>query len=228
MTTTTTTTTTVALSNGERLAVAARWRGHTLCIHAPIRDNAETATRGVWIVSDWVTGLRAGTFRGPLRDAVKLARVWDEPFAVALAESRSLAQWPQRLAWQRQCDGFANSAAGFIQSATRLAPSSLRAYGMNRLRLRLLNPVRLRNGRNVSHGSGNATDSIRQPVRLRRRIQTGLRRIRTRRRRERSPNRSRSTAAPRCRMRAPNAARAKRRPLRTMATAASNSRQRQP
>ena len=45
-----------------------------LCIHAPIRDNAETATRGVWIVSDWVTGLRAGTFRGPLRDAVKLAR----------------------------------------------------------------------------------------------------------------------------------------------------------
>ena len=112
---TTTTATTVALSNGERLAVAARWRGHTLCIHAPIRDNAETATRGVWIVSDWVTGLRAGTFRGPLRDAVKLARLWDEAFAVALAESRSLAQWPQRLAWQRQCDGF-DPATGPVAS----------------------------------------------------------------------------------------------------------------
>jgi hypothetical protein len=105
-TTTTTTTATVSVANGERVAVSPRWAGRALMVHGPVRDNVETTARGVWIVSDAGTGLRAGTFRGPLRDAVKLARVWDDAFADALSASPSLAQWSQRLAWQRQCDGF--------------------------------------------------------------------------------------------------------------------------
>jgi hypothetical protein len=117
-TTTTTTTARVALATGCRVDVPTRWRGHALCIHAPIKDGAATVARGVWVVSSVEYGYSAGTFRGPLRDAVRLARLWDDAFAVALANAPrvgagvpSLRDWPQRLAWQRQCDGF-ESATG--------------------------------------------------------------------------------------------------------------------
>lgn len=100
----------VPLTANRVAVVSPRWHGRALMVHAPIVDGAETLRRGVWIVAHQGTGLSAGAFRGPLRDAVKLARLWDAAFADAVSvdangAARSLAQWPQRRAWSRQCAG---------------------------------------------------------------------------------------------------------------------------
>lgn len=89
-----------------------RWRGAALCVHAPIRDGVPTPTRGVWTITAHAYGYAAGTYRGPLRDAVALARLWDGAFADALAAAPrdacgipSLSRWPQARAWSRQVSG---------------------------------------------------------------------------------------------------------------------------
>ena len=113
------TTITVPCCNGtETATVATRWHGRALAVHSPLtipKDGPAFAekVRGVWTISAVCCGLRAGTFRGPLRDAVALARLWDDAFAAALAGSTfdnpaSLRDWPQRQAWSRQCDRFNN------------------------------------------------------------------------------------------------------------------------
>lgn len=113
-TTTTTTTARVALATGCRVDVPAKWMGRALCIHAPIKDRAATTTRGVWVVSSVEYGYSAGTFRGPLRDAVRIARLWDAAFAVALATAPrvgagvpSLRDWPLSPVWADQITGAA-------------------------------------------------------------------------------------------------------------------------
>lgn len=98
---------TLALPDGATMEAPARWRGRALAVHAPIRDGkVVTASRGVWGITGYVHGLSAGIFRGPLRDAVKLARLWDDAFAAALPEWRStapsLANWPHVQQWARQ------------------------------------------------------------------------------------------------------------------------------
>jgi hypothetical protein len=85
-----------------------RWQGCALSVHPPIVDGLATLTRGVWAISHTTSGLRAGTFRGTLKRAITLARVWDGAFHAALANQTarlSLADWPQRFAWLSQCDG---------------------------------------------------------------------------------------------------------------------------
>ena len=85
-----------------------RWQGRALSVHPPVVDGLATLTRGVWAITHTVSGLRAGTFHGTLKRAIALARVWDGAFADALANQTaplSLADWPQRAAWQAQCSG---------------------------------------------------------------------------------------------------------------------------
>lgn len=99
-----------------RVDVLPRWRGQALAVHPPIVDGVPTKRRGQWSISAPCCGLRAGTFRGPLRDAVALARLWDDAFADALTGSTfdapaSLRDWPQRQAWARQCERI-NPATG--------------------------------------------------------------------------------------------------------------------
>ena len=100
-------TVTLSFPNGARIEAPARWRGRALAVHAPIdRDGNPTASRGLWIITGHVHGVSAGSFSGPLRDAIKLARVWDDAFAAALPEWRStapsLADWPHAQQWSRQ------------------------------------------------------------------------------------------------------------------------------
>ena len=97
---------------GATVAVVPRWRGAALCIHAPMRDGVPTPTRGVWVVTSTEYGYAAGTFRGPLAAAVKLARLWDGAFGDAFATAPigaagvpTLAEWPQSRAWARQVSG---------------------------------------------------------------------------------------------------------------------------
>ena len=89
--------------------VVPRWRGRALAVHPPTIDCVPTKQRGLWAISATSCGLGAGTFRGPLRDAIALARLWDDAFADAMAGSTpdnpaSLKNWSQRRAWLRQCD----------------------------------------------------------------------------------------------------------------------------
>jgi hypothetical protein len=130
--TTTTTTARVALATGCRVDVPTRWRGRALCIYAPIKDGAATVARGVWVVSSVEYGYSAGTFRGPLRDAVRLARLWDDAFAVALANAPrvgagvpSLRDWPLSPVWGAQVTGAAPAIGPFaaeIREADNGAP----------------------------------------------------------------------------------------------------------
>jgi hypothetical protein len=103
-------TVTLALPDGATIDAPARWRGRALAVHAPVnhvRDGKQT--RGLWVISGRVHGLMAGTFRGPLRDAIALARLWDDAFAAALPETRvtapSLAQWEHARQWSLQVTG---------------------------------------------------------------------------------------------------------------------------
>jgi hypothetical protein len=97
---------------GATVDVVPRWRGAALCIHAPMRDGVPTPTRGVWVVTSTEYGYAAGTYRGPLAAAVKLARLWDAEFGAALdaapigaAGVPTLADWAQSRAWSRQVSG---------------------------------------------------------------------------------------------------------------------------
>ena len=99
-----------ALSTGRRVTVPARWIGRALAVHAPLKDGAPVANpRGAWVIAGRAHGLQAGTYRGPLRDAVKLARAWDSAFADALPADRvtapSLAPWEHAREWGRQLRG---------------------------------------------------------------------------------------------------------------------------
>jgi hypothetical protein len=103
-------TVTLSFPDGARIEAPARWRGRALAVHAPIdRHGNRTASRGLWIITGHVHGLSAGTFRGPLRDAIALARLWDDAFAAALPASRvsapSLAQWEHARQWGLQVTG---------------------------------------------------------------------------------------------------------------------------
>lgn len=88
-----------------RVDVPARWVGRALSVHAPLKGPA----RGVWVISHTASGLSAGTYRGRLPDAVKLARLWDGAFHAVLGDAvdlstRSLDTWPHRQDWLRQVD----------------------------------------------------------------------------------------------------------------------------
>ena len=103
-------TVTLSLPDGATMEAPARWRGRALAVHAPVnhvRDGKQT--RGLWAITGHVHGLSAGTFCGPLRDAIALARLWDDAFAAALPASRvsapSLAQWEHAQQWLRQLSG---------------------------------------------------------------------------------------------------------------------------
>lgn len=97
---------------GATVDVVPRWRGVALCVHPPMRDGVPTPTRGVWVVTSTEYGYAAGTYRGPLAAAVKLATLWDAEFGAALdaapigaAGVPTLADWAQSRAWSRQVNG---------------------------------------------------------------------------------------------------------------------------
>jgi hypothetical protein len=109
---------TVPTTSDRSVDAQPRWQGCALSVHPPIVDGVATLTPGVWAITHTVSGLRAGTFRGTLKRAIALARLWDGAFAAALANQTaplSLADWPQRTAWLRQCEG-ASAVVGPVPS----------------------------------------------------------------------------------------------------------------
>jgi hypothetical protein len=99
---------TLALPDGGTYKAPVRWRGAALAVHAPLELlRVGKQPRGVWCISSSRFGLLAGTYRGKIADAVKLARAWDAAFAAALVGDRcpSLSAWEHAQQWGRQCRG---------------------------------------------------------------------------------------------------------------------------
>lgn len=97
---------------GATVDVVPRWVGAALCVHEPIRDRVPTLTPGTWVITSIAYGYAAGTYRGSLKAAVKLAQAWDAEFKRVLdaaprngAGVPSLAQWDQSREWSRQVSG---------------------------------------------------------------------------------------------------------------------------
>jgi hypothetical protein len=106
------------MPNGDHVDVPARWIGQALAVHAPVSAvRAGRQSRGQWAITGRVHGLSAGIYRGPLRDAVKLARVWDAAFADALPADRVTA--PSLAQWELRRNGFASYAAMRTADRTR-------------------------------------------------------------------------------------------------------------
>lgn len=99
---------TLRRGNGEPVTLPARWIGQALAVHVPIaaHDAGKASRRGEWVISGHVHGYAAGTFRGPLADAIRLARAWDAAFAAALGGDRvtppNLSRWEPAQQWGRQ------------------------------------------------------------------------------------------------------------------------------
>lgn len=77
--------------------VAPVWRGDTLAVHPPYRADGSAPTRGQWVITHTGSGLSAGTFCGAQRDAIKLARLWDDAFAAVTASN--VQTWHLRAQW---------------------------------------------------------------------------------------------------------------------------------
>jgi hypothetical protein len=77
--------------------ITARWCGHALAVHAPFRSDGEPTPRGQWAITHRASGLSVGRFNGSMRNAVRIARLWDGAFeTVTVANSR---QWPLARQW---------------------------------------------------------------------------------------------------------------------------------
>lgn len=88
------------------VTISAVWCGDCLAVHAPIKDNAAIVSRGLWVISDQVSGLSAGVFRGSKVDAIKLAKLWDTAFKDALqTNGGNLSKWGQSRVWGLQLQG---------------------------------------------------------------------------------------------------------------------------
>jgi len=122
----------LACRDGKRVDVAPRWTGRALSVHAPWRENGETS-RGAWAITAHAFGLSAGTFHGPLRDAIRLARLWDVAFNAALltcdhgdgtsaGHRVSLRDWPHAAAWAAQLRGDAPATGPETAEPVRTRP----------------------------------------------------------------------------------------------------------
>jgi hypothetical protein len=92
---------------GDRVETApVRWAGAALAVHKPVTVDGDKPARGHWRITHHASGLSAGTFKGPLADAIKLARAWDATFHAALApqapEALTLKDWTHAQAWAAQ------------------------------------------------------------------------------------------------------------------------------
>lgn len=79
--------------------VAPVWRGRSLVVHPPVTGDGIVATRGVWSITHYPSGLGAAV-RLPIskQNAIALARAWDARFCelTAAADARD---WPHREAF---------------------------------------------------------------------------------------------------------------------------------
>jgi hypothetical protein len=85
--------------------VPAKWIGEALAVHRPIVGfgGKLSKDRCWWNITHIESGLTAGRFQGPMRDAIKLAKAWDLTFRDELSGPEPDAKgWARKDQWTRQ------------------------------------------------------------------------------------------------------------------------------
>jgi hypothetical protein len=96
---------TVQTSEGT-LKVPAKYVGEALAVHRPVVGfNKLSKEPKRWTITHLGSGLAAGWFDGPMRDAIQLAKSWDLTFRDELpGEDPKAKEWVRKDQWKRQLD----------------------------------------------------------------------------------------------------------------------------
>ena len=97
---------TVQTSEGT-LKVPAKYVGEALAVHRPVVGfNKLSKEPKCWTITHVGSGLAAGWFDGPMRDAIQLAKYWDLTFRDELpGPDPNAKEWLRKDDWKRQLDG---------------------------------------------------------------------------------------------------------------------------
>ena len=85
--------------------VPAKWMGEALAVHRPVIGyGSKLSTRKCWwTITHIESGLTAGSFEGPMRKAIELAKAWDLVFRDELPGPKPEASlWERKDQWRRQ------------------------------------------------------------------------------------------------------------------------------
>jgi len=90
--------TTITTKDGP-VAVRHRWLGQHLAVTPPIKDGAEKACRGHWVITHTPTGFSCATLLCSLKKATDVAKNWDSRFGLITVPT-DVQQWPHKKAWR--------------------------------------------------------------------------------------------------------------------------------
>lgn len=82
-----------------------KWLGEALAVHRPVVsfDGKLSKERCLWTITHTESGLTAGKFAGPMREAIELAKAWDLVFRDELSGPEPDARnWIRKEQWNRQ------------------------------------------------------------------------------------------------------------------------------
>jgi hypothetical protein len=82
------------------LEVSPRWRGRHLAVTPPIKDGQPIQPRGQWVITHTATGFSCGTVLCNQRQAIQLARQWDDRFGL-ITSPAGARTWPHSEDWGR-------------------------------------------------------------------------------------------------------------------------------
>lgn len=85
--------------------IPAKWIGQALAVHRPIVGFGGKLSneRCLWTITHIESGLTAGRYEGPLKEAIKLAKAWDLAFRDELPGSEpDVKEWQRKDQWLRQ------------------------------------------------------------------------------------------------------------------------------
>ena len=110
--------------------VPAKWIGEALAVHRPIVGfcGKLSKDRCWWNITHIESGLTAGRFQGPMRDAIKLAKAWDLTFRDELPGPEPDAfGWARKDQWSRQLKQYEpiatpDSFEAIVQNYTSTTP----------------------------------------------------------------------------------------------------------
>ena len=93
---------TVNVRNSATREIEAKWVGNALALHKPVAGDANCKLKG-WTITHLDSGLIAGIYEGPYKEALKLAKTWDSVFFEELKGPKpDTKAWPRTKTWTAQ------------------------------------------------------------------------------------------------------------------------------
>jgi hypothetical protein len=87
----------IAIKDGTA-TVRPRWVGQHLAVTPPLKDGAEKACRGQWVITHTPTGFSCATLLCSLKKATEVAKNWDARFGL-IQTPGDVQEWPHKRAW---------------------------------------------------------------------------------------------------------------------------------